>query len=124
MLNPFGKVAVPSAAPTAMKDVVGHQAEFGDYKKVVVASSDLMAVANARSTHCIVVECFDGGVPYNEGLLRVANGGTSIIMFGKAIVTEDWLDQNTGDGASQVCNFSATCTLYLGSHSSACPNPG
>ena len=83
-----------------MKDVVGYQAEFGDYKKVVLVGSDLMAVVNARSTHCIRVECFDGDVPCSEGLLRVANGGTPLMMFGKAIVIQDWLDQNTGDGAS------------------------
>ena len=50
-----------------MKDVVGYQAEFGDYKKVVLVGSNLMAVVNARSTHCFLVECSDGDVPYSEG---------------------------------------------------------
>ena len=59
------------------------------HKKVVLAGSDLMAVVNARSTHCILVECFDGDVPYSEGLLRVAHGGTPVIMFGKATVIQD-----------------------------------
>ena len=113
--NPSCKAVVPSATPIAMKDVVGFQAEFGDYKKVVLASSNLMTVVNARSTHRILVECSDGDVPYSEGLMRVANWGTRVIMFGKATVIQDELDQNIGDGASHVCNFSATSTLYLGS---------
>ena len=105
---------------------MSYQAEFGDRKKVVLAGSDLMVMVNARSTHCILVECSDGDIPYSEGLPRVANGGTPVIMFGKATVIQDWLDQNTGDGASQVCNFSATSTLYLVSQEEGqlyLPNP-
>ena len=111
LLNPSGQATMPSAAPTAMKDVVGYQAEFGNYKKIVVAGSDLMAMVNGRSTHCIVVECSDGDVPYSEGLLRVANGGTPVIMFGKATVIQDWLDQNTGDGAFVIFGRLVLCIL-------------
>ena len=95
-----------------MKDVVAFQAEFGDWKKMVLAGVDLMAVASAKSTHCIPVDCSDGDVPYSEGLLQVAHRGTPVILFGKATSLQEWLDQNTRAGASQVCNFSTT--MYLG----------
>ena len=76
-----GSSAICSTRAIAMKDVVGFQAESGDYKKVVLAHSDLMMVVNARSSHCIVVECSYGDVPYKEGLLRVANGGTGYYVW-------------------------------------------
>ena len=36
-------------------------------------------------------------------------------MAGKATIVQDWVDQNTGDGASQMCNLSSNSTVYLGS---------
>ena len=91
---------------------MGFQATFGNYKKV---GSDLVTAVSGKSTHDILVQCFHGDVPYSEGFLRVVYGGTVVLMFGKAAVIQDWLDQNNRDGASQVCNFSATSAVYLGS---------
>ena len=68
---------------------MGFQAEFAYYKKVVLGGKPLMAVVNATSTHYTLVECSDDNVPYSEGLLRVASGGTPVIMFGKADVIQD-----------------------------------
>ena len=94
---------------------MGFQAEFGNYKKAVVAGTYLMTVVSAKGAHCVLVQCFDGDVPYSESLLRVANGGTPVLMFGKATFIQDGLHQNNGAGASQFCNFSATSALYVGS---------
>ena len=51
---------MPPTAPTTMKDVVGYQAEFGDYKKVVLVGSDLMALANAIKYP--LYQLYSGGV--------------------------------------------------------------
>ena len=75
LLNPSRQATLPSAAPIAMKDVVGYQAKFGNYKKVVLAGSDLMAVVNATSTHCFLVECCDGDVPYTLRASPAPRGG-------------------------------------------------
>ena len=71
------------------------------------------------------MEC-EQDVPFSEELLRIANGGTPVILVGKAIVVHDWVDQNTGDGASQMCIFSTNTTVYLGSQEEKrliVPNP-
>ena len=92
---------------------------------MVIRGADLGTVAAGRNTHCVLVEC-EQDVPFSEELLRIANGGTPVIPVGKATVVQDWVDQNTGDGASQICNFSTNSTVYLGSQEARrlfLPNP-
>ena len=80
---------------------------------MVIGGGDLGTVAAGRNTHCVLVEC-EQDVPFSEELLRIASGGTPVIPVGKATVVQDWVDQNTGDGVSHVCNFSTNSTVYLG----------
>ena len=104
---------MPSAAATAMKDIVGCEVQFANNKNVFLALSDLMAVVNGRSFPCDGVECFDGKVPCSKHLLSLANGGTPAFRSGKATVVHRWLNQNTGNGASHGCKFFAARTIYL-----------
>ena len=60
------------------------------------------------------MEC-EQDVPFSEELLRIANGRTPVLAVGKALVVQDWVDQNTGVGASQMCNLSTHSAAYLGS---------
>ena len=71
------------------------------------------------------MEC-EQDVPFSEELLRIANGGTPVILAGKATVVQDWVDHNTGDGASQMCNFNTNSKVYLWSQEERplfLPNP-
>ena len=104
-----------SLEPSAgSKDIITLQVEFGDWQKMVIGGADLGNVEAGRNTHCVLVEC-EQDVPFSEELLRIANGGTPVILVTKALVVQDWVDQNAGDGASQMCNFSTNSTVYLDS---------
>ena len=81
---------------------------------MVIGGADLGTVATGSNTHYVLVEC-EQGDPFSEELLRIANGGTPVILVGKATVVQDWVDQNTSNGASHMCNFSTNSTFYLGS---------
>ena len=114
LLNPQGGTRAAAEPSTGSKDIITFQAEFGDWRKMVIGGADLGIVAAGINTHCVLVEC-EQDVPCSEEVLRIANGGTPVIVVGKALVVQDWVDHNTGDGASEMCNFSTNSTVYLGS---------
>ena len=66
---------------------------------MVIGGADLGTVEAGRNTHGVLLQC-EQDVPFSEELLRIANGGTPVILVGKATVVYDWVDHNTGDGAS------------------------
>ena len=109
----MGSVAATKPS-NGSKDIFTFQAEFGGWRKMVIGGADLGTVAAGRNTYCVLVEC-EKDVAFSEELLRIANRGTPVILVSKAAVVQDWVDQNTGDGASQMCNFSTNNTVYPGS---------
>ena len=54
---------------------------------MVIGGADLGIVAAGRSTLCALVEC-EQKVPFREELLHIANGGTPVILVGKATAVQ------------------------------------
>ena len=88
LLNPQGGTAAAGEPKTGSKDIITFQAEFGDWRKMVIGGADPGTVAAGRNTHCVLVEC-EHNVPFSEELLRIANRGTPVILVGKATVVQD-----------------------------------
>ena len=82
VLNSQGGIAAAAEPSTGSKDIITFQAEFGDWRTMVIGGADLGTVAAGRNTHFVLVEC-EQDVPFSEELLRIANGGTPVILVRK-----------------------------------------
>ena len=60
--------------------------EFGDWKKLVVAGPTIGLVVGARGTQCLYVQATKEDIPNSKDILKIANGGTPIILLGRGTI--------------------------------------
>ena len=63
LLTPQSGTTAAAGPSTGSKDIITFQAEFGDWRKIVIGGGDMGTLAAGRNIHCVVVEC-EQDVPF------------------------------------------------------------